>query len=112
MFEKWLKKNIPRFVEIAGDRPVVLVMDNAAYHGRLKYQNCLKLHVLFRVLNRVPRAKRSKRQELIDFLEEKGIPYPANGTKAIFDSAIEKYLQENPSMNDEKQAEVETACNF
>jgi transposase len=91
VFEQWLTKNISDFRKIAGPRKIVLVMDNAPYHGRIR--------------NKVPRARNAKKQLLIDFLETHGVDVPVTATKAILDGLIENYLRENPC-SEEKEVEV------
>jgi hypothetical protein len=91
VFEEWLSQNISNFRKFAGGRPIVLIMDNAPYHGRIR--------------DKVPRAKNSKKQLLIDFLEAHEIEFTINSTKAVLDGLIENYLRENPCL-EEKEVEV------
>lgn len=92
VFENWLTKNIVNFQSVAGLRDIVLVLDNAPYHGRTRFK--------------IPRAKNAKRQQMIDFMDGNGIEYSINGTKAQFDSLIENFISKNPELGEEKEVKV------
>lgn len=62
LFENWLKtKLLPNL-----DRPSLIIMDNASYHSR--------------VLNKQP-TNSWKKQEIVDWLNNKSINYPVNAYK-------------------------------
>ena len=73
-FENWLIRSIPIYKELAGERKVLFVMDNAAYHTRKSFK--------------IPRKSNSRKQEMIDFLEDQGILVPPGCTKEDLDKMI------------------------
>jgi hypothetical protein len=86
-FENWLKEIIPMMQMEAGNLQPVLILDNAPYHCRIDEST------------RVPRVKNNSRKgQMIDWLEERGISVPKICTRAILDEMIEKITCENPHL--------------
>lgn len=103
-FEDWFKRSIPKFKAAAKGRPIVTVMDNAAYHGRLVEKppnvssskgDIAKFLLDQNVLNGSIEEATSnmKKSELVEtlrsFLAENG------GKEAFYKRAIEILCSEN-----------------
>lgn len=78
-FEHWLCKNLPVFKCMAAERKVVLIIDNAAYHGRTE--------------NKIPKKNSSRKQDMINFLESYDIVVPYCSTKNQLEEIIQGFVQ-------------------
>lgn len=85
LFEQWLRRCMPDFIQAANGKRCVIVMDNASYHSRRR--------------NPIPTKANSKKQALIDYLNNHNIPLPPKMTKVVLDQIIQQYLSEHPLEN-------------
>lgn len=83
IFKKWLLDSIPHLESVANGRRIVLVMDNAPYHGSRR--------------NQVP-TQAYRKQELIDFLERNDVTIPNGLSKKELMVLIEKLVRDRPGI--------------
>lgn len=81
LFKNWLLDSIPHFKSTAKGRPIVLVMDNAPYHGLRR--------------NQVP-TQAYRKQELIDFLERNEVTVPNGLSKNELLALIGDLVRDQP----------------
>lgn len=93
IFENWLRESAPFMLEEAGQRKIVLILDNAPYHSRKKFK--------------VP-TKSSSKQEMINFLESHGNHTPAGLRKPEVYEYLKEIVRNKPEL--EGLRAVEEIC--